>query len=386
MLSFIAAVAGERTAQVTTDARIAVLESRLKQSPDDNSLRDQLTGEFIQKLRETADAVYLDRASKMVAAILAKDPSNYPARRRNVEIEMHRHRFKDVIALCEVLVKERPEDSVVWGLIGDALMERGEYDGAADAYQKMVDLRPGLASYNRIAFFRFVTGDAEGAIQAMEMAVRAGSPAPENLAWCYVELGTMLFKTGSLDQAEEEFQTALALFQGYHRALAGLARVRRVQGRLDEAIRLLLDAQSRVPYPEYAGMLASLYRKTGKSALAARQIALLDVSDKLGRAAGETANRNLALAFADLGHWPERALELAQAELNVRADVYTYDALAWALFRNGQTAEATTAMDKALAQRTPEPAFHAHAARIFDAAGREQEARFYRERANPFEF
>ena len=73
--------------------------------------------------------------------------------------------------------------------------------------------------------------------------------------------------------------------------------------------------------------------------------------------------------------------QLATAELTVRRDVYTYDVLAWALFRNGQRAEAVPAIEKALSLNTPEPLFHQHAARIFESAGRGEEARRHRERA-----
>ena len=54
--------------------------------------------------------------------------------------------------------------------------------------------------------------------------------------------------------------------------------------------------------------------------------------DKVSRATGEKANRNLVLAFADHDIKLDRALELAQGELEFRRDIYSYDALAWALF------------------------------------------------------
>ena len=96
-----------------------------------------------------------------------------------------------------------------------------------------------------------------------------------------------------------------------------------------------------------------MYRKTGREALADQQIALLDLADRLERAQGEAANRNLSLAYSDLGYRPERALELAEAELDVRRDVYTYDALGWAQFNNGRLGEAQDSMKKALARIRP---------------------------------
>ena len=363
--------------------RIAAIERSLKQSPADNRLRNDLAGAYLQKMRETADGSYLERASKIVEAILESDASNYDARRRRIEIEMQRHHFQQVITQATALALERPGDAVLFGMLGDAAMETGDYDRAADAYQTMADLRPNLASYNRVAFYRFVTGDAEGAVDTMRRAIRAGATEPENVAWCEADLGRMLLKTGAIDDAEQAFQRALALFPRYHPALAGLGRAAAARKQWPEAIRLLLQAQAAAPFPEYTGLLAKLYRKTGRADLADRQIAMLDMNDQLDRAAGETANRNLALALSDLGHRLPRALELARAELEVRQDVFTYDALAWALFQNGQNAEAAAAMERALAQNSPEPSFHDHAARIFEALGRTDEAKLHREKARP---
>ena len=58
--------------------------------------------------------------------------------------------------------------------------------------------------------------------------------------------------------------------------------------------------------------------------------------------------RDLVLIFADHDIRPNRALELAEGELEFRKDVYTYDALAWALYRNHRYTEAREAMQKAL--------------------------------------
>ncbi len=370
-------LAAERLTNTTVsiDERIAVIQRRFQQAPDDAAVRDALAGAFLQKMRETGDGAYLERAAQLVTGILRADPGKYEARRRELEIEMHRHHFTKVIALSAELGKEKPEDTVVWGLRGDAYMELGEYDRAADEYQKMVDLRPSLASYNRVAFYRFVTGDAEGAIHIMRQAIGIGSPEPENQAWCLTELGDMLLKAGRTDEAEQAYDEALALFPGSHHALAGQGRVRAARGKFREAIPLFIRAQAKVPLPEYSGMLAKLYRKIGDDALARKQVALLDVTDKMDRFAGQAANRKLALALADLEHRVDRALELARAELEVRRDVYTYDALAWALYRNGKISEAEAAMQKALSQNTPEPSFHYHAACIYETLGRTDEAR-----------
>ncbi|HZU29180.1 MAG TPA: tetratricopeptide repeat protein [Bryobacteraceae bacterium] len=335
---------------------------------------NQTVGAYLQKMRETADGIWLDKASKLVEQMLREDPASYEARKRRIEIELFRHEFTSVIQHSRELTAVRPGDPDNWGTLGDAFMERGGYDDAADAYQEMVSLRHSLASYNRVAFYRFVTGDAEGAIEIMEKAVDMGGLAGEHVAWCLTDLGHMYFKTGNVAKAEESYRRALLMFPNYHRALAGLANALAATGRLHEAIASLEHAQAIVPLPEYASMLEALYSSAGRTAAAAHQRELLGLIDALGRARGEKANRALAFAFADQNRNLTRALELATAELDYRRDVYTYDALAWALYRNGRYVEAEENMLRALAQNTPEPAFAFHAGMIASALGRTDEA------------
>jgi len=59
-----------------------------------------------------------------------------------------------------------------------------------------------------------------------------------------------------------------------------------------------------------------------------------------------------------------------QGELEFRRDVYSYDALAWALYKNGRYSEAQDYIQKALVLKTPEPMFHQHAEAISQALER----------------
>jgi tetratricopeptide (TPR) repeat protein len=215
----------------------------------------------------------------------------------------------------------------------------------------------------------------------MSQAVQAGSRSPENVAWCLSEMGDMLFKTGRIADAEYAFRLGLKTFLGYHRAHAGLGRAEAAQGRLAEAIGNLKKAQAVVPLPEYAGLLEALYEKSGDRESASRQRRLIDAVDTLMTVNGEKANRNLALLYADSDRNLPRALQLARAEFEVRNDVYSYDALSWALYKNGEVAEAAKASQKAVALGTPEPAFYFHAGMIALANGDREAARRALEKA-----
>ncbi len=355
----------QHTAQVSTDQRIADCQKAVAADGTAPAALTCLASAYLQKMRETTDFSYVERAEKLVKQALARNPDDSEAQVLANEIEMNRHHFSKVLESTETLVKATPADARLWAMMGDAAMEIGDYDRARSAYEQMLRLRPGLLSYNRVAWYRFVTGDPDGAISAMRQAVHVAGATPENLAWCLVDLGNLYFKTGRLDDAAANYSSALLMFPKYHPAFAGLGRVAAARHQTADAIAAYRRAQAIVPLPEYAGALRELYVEEGKPAEARKQEALLDVVDHLARANFENTDRTLALVLADEGRHLDRALELAQNELAFRRDVYTHDALAWVLYRLGCYAEAKEAMTKALAQHTPEPSFRRHADLIF---------------------
>lgn len=371
----------EGTARLKTDERINMYQTLIKTKPENLHYRNLLAGAYIQKVRESMDFSYLDRASQVLSEVLSLDAKNYEAQRLRTEVALERHQFKLAAEYSKTLIEWASNDSWNWGTLGDASIELGDYDQAADAYQKMMNIRPDLASYNRASYFRFLHNDVDGAIKIMKIAINSGSAMAENTAWCSVELGNMYLKTGKITEAEEAFRQALKYFPNYHPALAGTAKARAARSDWKGAVDYMQRAAAITPFPDYAAALYDYYSALGNTAEAQRQKDLLSVMERLGKAGGETANRNLAMIFADHDWNLDRALEYAQNELKIRADIYTYDALAWTLYKNKRYDEASAAMQKAMKLKTPEPMFYYHAGLIANATGHKTEAREYLKKA-----
>ncbi|MBV8843894.1 MAG: tetratricopeptide repeat protein [Bryobacterales bacterium] len=360
-----------------TDDQIAAYQLLIQKKPEDLHYQNRLAAAYIQKVRETTDFSYLERASKIVDNVVAADRHDYEALRIRSEIELERHNFAGVAEDSRELTRIAPDDPWNWGTLGDALIELGQYDAAAEAYQKMVTLRPDMSSYNRAAWFRFLAGDMPGAIEVMQRAISAGSPSPENTAWCLVELGHLYMKSGRGADAEKAYAEAVKVFPGYHSGYAGLGKAQAVQGKTAEAIANYERAQAATPMPDYAAALYDLYTASGNPRKAQEERDLIDVYDHLNLSNGEKANRNVAMIYSDHDWRPNRALELAKAELAIRKDIYTFDALAWALYRNKEYDEAKSAIAEALKLGTPEPMFYYHAQQIALAAGDREQAAEY---------
>jgi tetratricopeptide (TPR) repeat protein len=260
-------------------------------------------------------------------------------------------------------------------------MELAKYEEAKDAYMKMLSLKPDISSYNRLAYYQFVTGNGEAAIRLMRNAIEAGAESPENTAWCLVDLGGMLFKTGAIDDARQAFEQALVEFPGYYPAYAGLGKIAAANGKWDAAIENYKKAQAVVPMPEYAAALNEIYLLLKKPEEAKKQRDLIDVIEQMGRAGGEKTNRNLALLYADEDRNLDRAKELVDNEIKVRPEIYTHDALCWVLYKMKKYDDAEAASQFALQLNTSEPVFYYHAGMIALQLGKKDDARKYLQKA-----
>ncbi len=83
--------------------------------------------------------------------------------------------------------------------------------------------------------------------------------------------------------------------------------------------------------------------------------------------------RALSLYLSTHDRDPDEALALAEAESKIRRDLYSEDALAWALYRTGRLREAREASDKALSLGTRDARLYFHAGAIRLAAGERAE-------------
>jgi tetratricopeptide (TPR) repeat protein len=365
------------TPGVKTDDRIA----KIQKQPVNAVTQCLLAKAYIQKMRETVDFGYLDRASKLVDNVLIHDAANFEAIRLRSEIAMERHEFQSVADYSTGVLKFAPNDPWSWGMLGDADMELAKYEQAKDAYMKMFTLKPDISSYNRLAYYQFVTGSADAAIRLMRNAIEAGAESPENTAWCLVDLGGMLFKTGAISDAQQAYEQALIEFPGYYPAYAGLGKVAASREKWDLAIENYKKAQAVVPLPEYAAALNEIYLLLKKPEEAKKQRDLIDVIEQMGRAGGEKTNRNLALLYADQDRNLDRAKELVLNEIKLRPEIYTHDALSWVLFKLKKYTEAEAASQFAIQLNTAEPVFYYHAGMIAAQLGKKDDARKYLQRA-----
>jgi tetratricopeptide (TPR) repeat protein len=385
LLIFPARFLGEPSA---TDGLIKRLQVKVKLHPDDYKAFAGLGAAYLQKGRETGDAADFELAKSALEkslSLVSNDPAAAFAMTQMAVACMAEHRFVDAYNWAQRALAAGSGDPSPWAIAGDALADVGEYDQAADAYSKLTtsfgseDERQAIAYQreSRTSYLRFIAGDTPGAIQRMKKALQIANelhmPA-ENIAWSNYQLGEEYFQAGELVFAESAYQEALRLLPGYYRALAGLAKVETAKGNLGDAAKLYESAIAAVPYPEYAAALGDLYQAMGQADKARKAHDLVEFIAHLSEINHQIHNRDLALFYADHDMNLDRAESLACAELNVRQDIYTWDVLAWALYKKGKVDEAYTASRKALQYGTRDALLLYHGGVIAAEIGKSDEA------------
>jgi tetratricopeptide (TPR) repeat protein len=327
---------------------IARLQSQLRAGPQDAKSLDLLGLAYQQRAREIGDPTYYTKSEGVLRRALTLQPNDLLATSGLGSLALSRHRFREALALGRRARAISPTTARSYGVIGDALVELGRYPQAFQAFDHMAEIRPGLAAYARVSHARELIGDVQGAIQAMELAVDAGTGQGEAEAWTRVQLGKVYWSVGRLTPAAAEYRTALHVFPNYPYALDALSRVESARGHLLRAIALERQAVDVIPLPQYVAQLGDLYRVGGKSRLARRQYALIGVIQRLLVANGVKTDLETALFDVDHGVRLRHALALARQARADRPSIDGEDVLAWALARNGRCSEAVGYSKRAL--------------------------------------
>ena len=365
----------------TTGQQVQQLQTELRTNPRDAHSYALLGLAYQQRARETGDPAYYTKAGGALNRALVLAPNDLIATGGLGSLALSRHRFREALALGRKALRLSPTTALNYGVTGDALLELGRYRAAFRALDTMASLKPGLASYARIAYGRELVGDTAGAIQSMQMAVDAATSEREPTAWTHWQLGKLYWSSGRIDRAEHEYRAALAAFPGYVYALDALALVEAARGHSHRAIALATRAVNTIPLPQFVTDLGDLYRSDGKLRLARRQYALMNVIERLLVANGVKIDLETALFDVDHGIRVRQSLELARKAQAERPSIDGDDVLAWALARNGRCAEALPWSKRALRLGTRDAVKLFHRGMIESCLGNRRAARLYLGRA-----
>ena len=371
---------------VAAEETIRFLENRVKRDPEDFIAHNKLAGYYLQRVRETGDVTYLNLAFRAAKASLAtlRPERNTGGLTALAQVEYASHDFIAARDHAQRLTALEPGKSYPFQILGDALLELGEYGKAEAAFRQMeqfggIQGLTRVAIEQRIARLAMLRGDLDAARRslssALNLALALPAPPRETVAWCYWQLGEAAFALGDYATAEQRCRDSLVAFPDYFRALASLGRALAARGDTAGAIEQYERAVQRLPDPSFVAALGDLYKLSGREKYAAAQYALVEHIGRLNALNGVLYNRQLALFYADHDLKPDEAYASAKREYEVRRDVYGADALAWTALKAGKINEAQAAIREAPRLGTRDARMFYHAGMIARAAGDKASAR-----------
>jgi len=357
------------------DQEIRRLQQKVQSAPNPALFVERLGWTYVSKARTSFDPGFYKLAEQCAFCLESSSTNNPDAWLLHGHVLQNLHRFHEAEPLAISLVANRglPAD---FGLLGDVLMELGKLDPAIEAYQKMMNLKPDLHAYARTAHVRWLTGDLEGALEAMKLAARAATPHdPESAAWVNSRLAWYEFQAGAFDNAREACASALDYQRDYPPALLLKGRLLLGEAQSRAAVESLRRACQLNPQPEYQWWFSEALHEAGQIEEARSIEAQLSKEGELNDP------RTLCLFLATRSENVSSALRLAQNEMKTREDVFTLDALAWAEAAAGQWPEANAAMFQALSAGTRDARLFLHAGIIATKMADPERANLYLEKA-----
>jgi tetratricopeptide (TPR) repeat protein len=407
----LAASPGDRPAPSLPDAgaptgdAVADFQRAVRAAPDSGAAYAGLGDAYLSRARETGDPGFYARAERAFGAALRREPGDLGALVGAGTLAGLRHDFAEQLRLGRLAVAQAPQLAKPYTVVADAQIELGRYEAAAETIQLLVDRKPGLAAYARASYFRELSGDPAGAVEAMRLAVSAGG-TPENVAYVQVLLGDLELARGRVAAARAAYAAALRSLPGYPAGLVGLARADAAGGDLGRAAVRLRRASQRMPLTSTLVLLGEVERALGNDtaadgalAAARTQQALLS-GERAEAGGGSTVQTRQApsgdgaeagggftvqtgqppsgdgaeagggsavrpdaeavLFAADFGS-PARAVALGRRVWRSAPSVRSADALGWALVRAGRPRAGYAFARRALRLGSRDPLFRLHA-------------------------
>ncbi len=354
--------------QLPAQEGLRFLEKRIAEDPDDFVAQTQYGSRCLDELRDTGRMEWLARAEAAKRAAfkgitLEQNPSGVLLEGK---IALASHRFADALATARLYRELQPEKPAGLRLLFDAQFETGEYDAAAATLGLLEKAQPhsvDVASrWMRLASIHGRVDDAVRAADECIAVAKALTPSqPQMLAWCLVQRGEFAFRMGDFPTADEHYTAALAVVPRGWSAQEHLAELRAAQERPDEALALLGEAITATDRPELFQAAGDVAATAGRADLAEQSYA-----QALARyvAGGTLYRHHLAGFYCDAKPDYPTAVALAKADVAQRKSIAAFDALAWALYLNGELQDARAAAERAIATGTLDSHILRHAGLI----------------------
>ena len=338
---------------IPTHEAIAQMKARIEKNPVDYLSMTILGQLQMRDAKENDDHTSYVKAENSFRNSIKIFEDSKAAQVHLIAALQAQHKFKEALDQSEQALKIVPGNLVALAAKGDALLELGNIDDADKIFQEVAEKieTPGVLARNaRVAELQ---GKTEAAISLIKKAREQSISLAEKKttsAWYDFRLGYLYLNKGDHDLAKKAFERAIENNPAGTRSLDGLAKVYVAESNFQKAVELFEKSLSMELAPPTIAEYGDLLQLMGKPNEAKTQ---WDLAEKLmaeeAKTTGVAHYRERALFLLKHDRELKLALALAQKDIVNRQDVYSFDTLAWAFYKNEEFEKAFTCSEKALA-------------------------------------
>lgn len=303
----------------------ADLRHRIIKDPHSIDAMLRLANLYISEARITGEhGHYYNAALKTVNNALQLNnitsDQKFLALSAKASVQLSLHDFISALATAQKAILLNPYNAQIYGALVDAYVELGEYDKAVEHADKMISIRPDIRSYSRISYLREIHGMTDEAIEAMKLAVDAGSPGSEEKSWAALQLAQLCMRYNKIPEAESILHQILEDRPAYPFAKAALAELYRSQSKFADAEKELIEACNIIPEVGFYVQLAELYQYTGRKT--EKETKLKEIFEMLKDDTEQGHNMSLEYAhlYLDFYDNADLALKYLQKDLIMRPE------------------------------------------------------------------
>jgi tetratricopeptide (TPR) repeat protein len=261
-------------------------------------------------------------------------------------------------------------------LLADIGFQSGRYVEARQAIEALIEEDRTWDNLARLAHMRLKMGDFAAADRLyLEAEDELTAKEMRSYAWVEVQRGLGAAMRGEHELALQHLTRADNAYSGFWMIQEYIGDIYAAQGDQQRAVVVYEEVLQQVRKPELLQKAGEIYAKSGQPEKAER---LLDEALAIYLKSAEQGEvhyyHHLVEFYAAARLKPEECLKWASLDAALRDNFATQSALAWALYLNGQTAEAARKITQALESGAQDAGIFSKAADIYEAAGMHAES------------
>lgn len=349
---------------------------KFEKSPNQFPYLNKIASSYSHLFAATGNIEYLKQAeTNLITAnemTQDKSPGTLMALASNY---ISQHMFKEALEMLTKAELIGDKLSDIQKMMFDVHLELGNTD-MAKVYLEKIENMSDFDYLIRLAKWSDHQGNLDAAIKYLEKAKTIAESSKQKgiMQWTYTNLADFYGHAGKIDQSYKLYLKALEIDPNDAYSKKGIAWiVYSYEKNPDEALRILNTVTKTYHAPDYYLLKAEIYEFKGDNASKEDQLKLYKEAVK-NEAYGAMYNKYNVLLYTDENQNLDEAIAIAKIEVEHRPTPQSYDLLAWAYHKNGNTQKAVEIVNKHIVGHTFEPMALYRSAEIYKAAGMGEKA------------